>query len=102
MITQGAIVLPVVTRGIRPVSNTKFVDSIDLEVTVYDGHRIASHFSRTCLMGVSRGSIAYEIFKIDAFQIARHNFAFRVMSKHSRIADFAAKFDTSHRGAIKS
>jgi hypothetical protein len=46
----------------RSVSDTKIVDSIDLEVTVYDGHGIASHFGGTCLMGVSRGSISDEVF----------------------------------------
>ena len=85
-------------RQNRSVRDTKVVYSIDLEVTVDDGHRIASHFGGTCLMGVSRGGIADEIFQIGPFQISRHNFTFCIGSKRSRITDLAAQFHANYRG----
>jgi hypothetical protein len=63
MMMQGAMVLPVVTRGHdRAVCDAKFLDSIDLKLAVYDRHGIAPHFRGTRLMMVSGGRIANEIF----------------------------------------
>ncbi len=75
------------------IRDAKIVYSIDLEVTVHDGHGIASHLSGARLMGESRGGISNEVLKIGAFKIARHDFAFHVTPKRCRISDFAADFN---------
>jgi hypothetical protein len=77
MTTQGAMVLPVVTRGmIEPSAMRRFFDPIDLQLTVYDRHRIAPHFRGARLMVIGGGRIADEVFDCSSFQVARHDFAF--------------------------
>src|SRR5262249_20538817 len=49
-------------------------------------------------MVVSNGCIADEVFQRTSFQIARHDFAFCVGSKRTRIPNLAAEFNTSDRG----
>src|SRR5271170_4124941 len=98
MIIQAAMVFPVVTRGMIEPS----ADSVDLEASVYDRQGIATHFCRTRLMVVSTGFIADEVFQFSPFQVARHDFPSCVRSKRSRIANFAAKFDTSYHSPQES
>jgi hypothetical protein len=83
-------------RHDRAIRDAKVVDSVDLEVGVHDRRGIATHFCGACLMVVSTGCVADELFKRRAFQVARHDLAFCVRSKRSRIANFAAKLDTSY------
>src|SRR6267154_2534709 len=71
---------------------------MDLQLTVYDRHRIAPHFRGTRLMVVSGGLIANEIFQCSTSQIARHDFAFCEGSKRSRIAKRATKVHASYCG----
>src|SRR5882757_4296937 len=71
---------------------------MDLQLTVYDRHRIAPHFRGTRLMVVSGGLIANEIFQCSSSQVARHDFAFCKGSKRSRIANLATKFHASYCG----
>ena len=82
-------------RHDRAIRDAKIVDSIDLKVSVYDRQGIATHFCRTRLMAVSTGFVADEVFQFSPFQVARADFPSCVRSKRSRIANFAAKFDTS-------
>src|ERR1700681_4227043 len=83
-------------RHDRAIRDAKIVDSIDLKMSVYDRQRIAPNFCGTRLMVVSIGCIADEVFQRRPFQVARHDLAFCVRSKRSRIANFAAKLDTSY------
>src|SRR5262245_24697041 len=46
----------------------------------------------------SRSRITDEVFQSSSFQVTRHDFAFCVGSKWSRITNLATKFNTSYRG----
>src|SRR6201993_1264356 len=71
---------------------------MDLQLTVYDRHRIAPHFRGTRLMVVGGGLIAKEVFQCNSPQVARHDFAFGEGSKRSRIANLATKFHVRYCG----
>src|SRR5258707_8281687 len=86
------------SRHDRAVCNTKVFDPIDLKLTVYDRHRIASHFRGTRLMVVSGGRIANKVFQCSSSQVARHDFAFGEGSKRNRIANLATKLHTCYCG----
>src|SRR5262249_34285798 len=81
-----------------PIGDPKVVDSVDLKVGIDDRHGIATHFCSTRLMVVSHSRIADEVFQCSSLQIARHDFAFSVRSKWSRITNLATQFNTSYRG----
>ena len=80
----------------RTVRYAKIVDSIDLEIAIYDRHRIATHLGGASLVIVGSGCVADEIFKCCAFQVTWHHLALDETTKGSGIADFAAKLDTGY------
>src|SRR5258708_37669015 len=72
------------------VRYAKVVDSIDLEIAVYNRHGIASHLGRTRLMVVSKGPLANEVFKLRPFQVTGHHLAFDVWTERRRVAYLSA------------
>jgi hypothetical protein len=51
------------------VSNTKVVDSIDFELTIYDRHGISSHLGSARLVVISCGCITDEVIELRTFQL---------------------------------
>jgi hypothetical protein len=81
MMTQGAMVFPVVTRDMidpwpPPVRDPKAVDSIDFQDAVDHRHGALAHLGGAALVPVARGGIAHEALKFGTLQVARHDFAF--------------------------
>src|ERR1700756_1571622 len=74
-------------RHDRAVSNTKVVDSIDFEMTIYDRHGVSAHLGGTGLMPIGHGGIPDEVVEVGALQITRHDFAFGEWLECHRVAD---------------
>src|SRR3981189_373129 len=70
---QGAIVLPVVTRGIMEPSAIRIIDPVNLERAVHHRHRVVSHLGRTRLMPITACCVTYKVLQCSAFEIAGHH-----------------------------
>ena len=84
-------------RHDRSVGDTKPFDSINLEVTINNGHRIAPYFGGTGLMRICGGSFADEVLQVDAIQIARHYFPLCVAPKGSGVPNFTTELHARDR-----
>jgi hypothetical protein len=67
MTTQGAMVLPVATRGMIDPSAAQAFDSMHLKLGVDNRHGIEPHFCRTRLVMISLGRISDEVFQFTSF-----------------------------------
>ena len=55
------------------VSDTKIIDPMNLERSIYDRHRVVSHLGSTCLMPIGACCVTDEVLERRAFEIAWHH-----------------------------
>jgi hypothetical protein len=92
MTTQGAIVSPVVTRGMMdPVCDAEVLDSVDFEIAVNDGHSVPAHFGGRGLLPVCGDPAAYEGLEVGALQTSWHRLAFGEGAQCGGVTDLATE-----------